>query len=204
MNKDNFEKEWNEIKKISLINGYSINTIENLLYNKVKKVARDNVTSLQSSKSQASNFISVPFYPPLTNKISKILKKYDIQLSYSNFGKTQDVLGSMKDKVDDLKKSGIYMIECADKDCDKLYIGQTKRTLEIREKEHKNLDSRSAVAQHQLLEFHPMKNIKLLKSVDRADRLDGWESYYLYKYRDRELLNENKFGNLMSSLYDFG
>ncbi|KAJ8958672.1 hypothetical protein NQ318_016397 [Aromia moschata] len=43
-------------------------------------------------------------------------------------------LGNPKDKLDNNEKSGIYEISC--KDCDQKYIGQTKRSILTRFKEH--------------------------------------------------------------------
>ena len=55
-----------------------------------------------------------------------------------------------KDKEPALKKSGIYKINC--KQCDKVYIGQTKRNLETRTKHFRNLrlnhTDKSAIASH--------------------------------------------------------
>lgn len=204
MDKEDFEKEWKMILKTARINGYKEKLLEDMLYNKTLKIARENISSLNNQVSEEKNYISVPFYPPITNKLKGILRKKGIQLSFSNRGKLQEQLGSTKDKVDNKKKSGIYLIECANVDCQMVYIGQTKRTLQQREIEHKNLNSKSAVANHKLEEFHAMKDIKLLREVNRSDHLDAWESFYLHKYRHRQLMNENRFGNLMSSLYGFG
>ena len=41
---------------------------------------------------------------------------------------------NLKDNISPEKKSGIYQITC--KDCEKIYIGKTKRDLETRVKEH--------------------------------------------------------------------
>ena len=48
--------------------------------------------------------------------------------------KLKSLLGSTKDPVNSLGKSRIYEIKC--QQCDMTYIGQTKRTLETRFKEH--------------------------------------------------------------------
>ena len=49
--------------------------------------------------------------------------------SFKNF-----LNSNLKDYIPPQKKSGIYQIDC--KDCEKLYMGKTKRELGTRVKEH--------------------------------------------------------------------
>ena len=203
MMKEDFEEEWKNILKIAEFNGFSEKVCESILYNKTKKLRLSLITSLSQESNVGKNFISVPFYPPITNRLTNILKKRDITLSFSNPNKLGNLIGSSKDKIrDHKKKSGIYLLECENCNCS--YIGQTRRTLEVRENEHKNLNGGSVVAKHLRDEQHKLKDIQLLREERNFVKLDVWESYYLFKYRHRNLLNEKKFGNNPSSLYGFG
>lgn len=79
------------------------------------------------------------------------------------------MLPSLKDKVPSTQKSGIYKIDC--QDCSRIYIGQTKRSIETRFKEHLahlkyGRTEKSAVAEHAVDNDHRVGSAKLLKSVN--------------------------------------
>ena len=99
--------------------------------------------------------------------------------------------------------SGIYEINC--QDCNAKYIGQTKRQLREREAEHNNLKNKeSAISRHITETGHKTREINLVKKVDDWRKLDAYESFYLNKNRNCNLLNDQPEGNLNSYLYDFG
>ena len=67
-----------------------------------------------------------------------------------------------KDKIPVENKSGVYQINC--KECDKIYIGKTKRNLKTRTNEHfRNIKYRqiekSAVAAHYCLTGHELNPV---------------------------------------------
>ena len=80
------------------------------------------------------------------------------------------------------KKSGIYKVNC--KYCSKCYIGQTRRNIEIRMKEHcRNIKyfhiDKSAVAAHSWEYGHQIDdNIKLIEHIFPKD-LNVWEKIHI-------------------------
>ena len=93
-----------------------------------------------------------------------------------------------KDKIPPTQKSGIYKISC--KECNKAYIGKTKRNLNIRQKEHfrnirfKQVD-KSAVAHHVWIENHDMeREAKLLKEGHKPAELTIWEKLFIHKFKN--------------------
>ena len=191
--------------KTAELNGYSSEMCGKILYKKVKKLEIQNSTSLTplENDKKLKGFISVPFYPPFTNKLQKILKKENIGIAFSNFGKISDIVGNSKDKIEDSKRqSGIYHIQCTD--CPSSYVGQTKRSLREREKEHLDFNKGSVVAAHIRETPHSMEDIELLKRIDQPWKLNAWESFYINKFKEQNLLNEQPLGNHRSCLYDFG
>jgi GIY-YIG catalytic domain. len=82
--------------------------------------------------------------------------------------------------------SGIYKINC--KQREKVYIGQTKKNLEMRTKEHfRNLrlnhTDKSAITSHFLNTGHEINNsVNLLKSVNRKNELISWEKICIHKH----------------------
>ena len=96
-----------------------------------------------------------------------------------------------------MQKSGIYQISCDD--CNEIYIGQTKRTIKTRFKEHishikYNRPTKSAVASHTLKNGHlniSIENLSLLKASNDQYQLDAWESLYINKHKQR-IMNINE------------
>jgi hypothetical protein len=100
----------------------------------------------------------------------------------------QSLLGNPKDKVNRNEKSGIYEINC--KDCNKKYIGQTKRPIITRFKEH--MAHRKFVifeSDHRIDET----NLKLggggggVRSVNNCEFLNIFESIEIFKNKDKVL-----------------
>lgn len=128
-----------------------------------------------------------------------------MQLVYRNEHKLANLLGSAKDKTPKLKKSGIYSVKCGD--CGREYHGQTKRSVEVRGREHlrcikNNMPSKSAVAHHALTNEHlniGICNVTLEKQVNDERKLDAYEYYYIKK--DENCINLDE-GNIQSSLID--
>jgi hypothetical protein len=159
----------------------------------------------ESEKSEVP--LSIPFCPPLTHRLSNELKKFGYRIVYNNNGeKLSNLLGSTKDKIPDDEKSGIYEINC--QDCDATYIGKSKRKIKIRGKEHqddcrKPPSEEKPVAKHSIEFDHNLGEIKLLKEVRKVSQLDSYESLFLERFRNKNLLNIQKLGNNPSVLYKF-
>lgn len=121
---------------------------------------------------------------------------------FRNNYKLANLLGSAKDKIETLQKSGIYSIQCAD--CDQIYVGQTKRNIGTRFKEHtacirNNQPNKSAVAYHALENIHfniGVNNLQLLKQVNDDKKLDAYECYYIQNNK-----NNTMNGNIDSCLF---
>ncbi|KAF9818689.1 hypothetical protein SFRURICE_011735 [Spodoptera frugiperda] len=92
----------------------------------------------------------LPYVKGVTDTIGHLLRRrYSIRTIFRPPGQLRNLLRSPKDK-DPLAVPGVYMIPC---DCGSSYIGETRRNITIRLKEHirsvKNRDTHtSAVAEH--------------------------------------------------------
>ncbi|KAJ9588230.1 hypothetical protein L9F63_018394 [Diploptera punctata] len=92
------------------------------------------------------------------------------------------------EKIEDCNKSGIYQI-----DCEKMYIGKTKRNLNTRLKEHlRNVTNgeieKSAIAAHAWLEKHRIETkAKLLKQLEKCMELAIWEKIYICKNKNKTM-----------------
>jgi hypothetical protein len=68
----------------------------------------------------------------VSNKISRLLTKYNIKMVHISKKKNRQLLRTVKDDLG-LKIPGVYHIPC---ECGKVHIGQTGRSTEARCKEH--------------------------------------------------------------------
>ncbi|KAJ8956538.1 hypothetical protein NQ318_019261, partial [Aromia moschata] len=128
--------------------------------------------------------------------IDKLIRKHTFKRTLYNSttflwfiilkNKLQTLLGNPKDKINNNEKSGIYEISC--KDCDQKYIGQTKRSILTRFKEHMahlkyGRTQKSCVAQHAFDNNHriDINNLKLIRNVTNSRQLDAFESLEIIK-----------------------
>lgn len=186
-----FVKEYNYILDVANLNGYSKALIDHLINKHTRKRAQNLDTTLyqQNNGTLSENIREVFCYvPDVMSKIKNRLKEHKITPVYSNIHKIRNRFASTKDKISDNLKSGVYAVVC--NVCKRRYIGQTKRSLAMRYKEHcacakkKNLRE-SAFAKHVVENQHGTEesehSIELIKCVNRESKLDAYESYYIAK-----------------------
>lgn len=200
----NFKSEYEYIKNVASVNGYSEKMIDELIFYHSHKARNSNLTTLYSQQEKVKNQrVSMSFVPEITNKLKKKFNEHGFDIVYKNNNKLCNYLGSTKDKTNDLDKSGIYAVKC--NDCGKEYFGQTKRSIKKRFNDHLacirlNQPSRSAVAAHVIKETHNVSvdNVRVLKQVRNEMQLDAYESFYIQK--GNNLLNQDN-GNIESCLF---
>lgn len=172
-----------------------------------------NLTLFQQEKKQQQTTRSrVPFKftHTITNQLKPIFNKQKMQMVFANNEKLKNVLGNTKDKCDEHQQSGIYKILCDF--CSKIYIGQTRRNILTRYKEHcshikYNRPTKSAVAEHALTNLHVnitntnLKNLKLVRQARSIKQLDILESIEIHKYKSK--IMNNVYGPVSSSLFNF-
>lgn len=192
MNKIDFEKEKQLIINIANFNGFDKEMILKLIKKQEWRKNIRNISTLEQNNSKNNNKrAAIIFIPHISNKISKIFKKYDIDIVSSKHNNLMSLLGNTKDKVNETEKSGIYQIQC--ENCEKCYIGQTRRNIGIRFKEHirniKNQETnKSPIAEHVLEENHNIQTIQLLKQVNNYQELNIREAIEMSKNKNN-LLN---------------
>jgi GIY-YIG catalytic domain len=207
MDKKEFENEHRYIIETGRINGYCRQKLDKIFEKHKRKKEIQNLTNLQPIDEKEFKYISMPFCPPLTQKLDNQLKKHGYKIAYRNEGKLSDLLGSTKDKIlEEGEKSGIYQIKCSK--CDVSYIGQTKRKMKTRIKEHHEDCSKPPLEEkpmpkHAIENNHPFGEIKLLKEVRKPFELNAYESLLLHKHKNENLVNIQKEGNCPSVLYKY-
>lgn len=209
-------KELDYIFETARLNGYRNSTIQAVVDKRARDKYRKSMTTLTAEKEDLKR-VAVNFDTKITQPLAKKFRKYGVDLVFSSrSSQLKSRLGSTKDKINKLNRAGVYKISCPH--CNKIYIGQTKRTLEIRFKEHiaevkkadkeleKGLayDFKSKVAEHVFQDGHQMTsdNIDIVRSVSSSWKLDVAESLEIYKQKPSLLLNRDQ-GNGQSRLFKF-
>lgn len=197
MNEANFNNELMHIKNIAQKNGYNHHFVEKILQQHKQKINQRNITALiPIEEEKILKRISVPFYPKITNPLSQTLQKHEIQLVQSSSLTLKNILCNYKDKIPEFEKAGIYEEAC--QNCDTIYIGQTKRKLIDRHKEHKRHTlnkqiNSSAVAQHMIENNHKIDDNKFnkIRTINKNYLLDSYESFYITT-SDKKLMNREE------------
>lgn len=194
MEEGEFSEEKTRIFKAAEVNGYRKEFASKILRKHKRKKTLQNITTLQPEGDEVKR-ISLPFYPKLTNPIKNTLKRQGLHIVHKSDNTLRDLLCNLKDKVPPDEQSGIYQIPC--QDCPAVYIGQTRRKVKVRLKEHKNaVDNKkpneSAVAAHTMDLDHQIdwNSAKLIKPVRKPLHLNAWESMHINNSQ-QPLMNED-------------
>lgn len=156
---NSFMNELKKIKEIVKVNGYAMSTVENLVQKNSRKLRKMSLSTFfqYDKKNKILRTANFEFMPPTTNSIRTIymrLKLFDVIFTTSR--KLKQLLSTRDDKRPKLEKSGIYEVTCG---CGDVYLGQSKRQVLIRFKEHvsaikNNHPEKSAIALHAIRELH--------------------------------------------------
>ena len=209
------EKELSHIFEVARLNGYTERSVKAIINKRSRVNHRRTFTTLLPIKDNLKRRSSI-FVPELSSKLNSKLRKFGIDLVFSSTkNQLKSLLGSTKDPVNSLGKSGIYEIKC--QQCEMTYIGQTKRTLETRFKEHvaeitkatkevgKGLTHafKSTVAEHSYTKSHTFStdDIRIIRHIHTPGKLDVAESLEIIKRNPNTLLNRDS-GNGFTPLFD--
>ena len=125
------EEERGTIMKALEDCGYPRWTVKNVKDDMKKKVQKKG-TSKQENDVKSKGMVVLPYVSGLSEKLARIFKKRGIVTAMKPQSTLKSFLVHPKDKTD--PKEGVYTIDC--KGCDKKYVGETKRKLKVRVKEH--------------------------------------------------------------------
>ncbi|XP_011858947.1 PREDICTED: uncharacterized protein LOC105556465 [Vollenhovia emeryi] len=149
------------------------------------------------------SFFSVPYVKSFSERFSNIVSKFEFRIAYSCHHPLGRFIKTGKDKLDKLAHSDVvYKIPC--KDCDATYVGQTKKQLGTRVKEHyndikRNLASPSVISCHRMDASHEFdwENVAILDEEPSYQKRLISEMIHiktqansLNKQSDTELLSE--------------
>lgn len=209
----NYIKEYDYIQKSAVVNGYERTDIDRIIKKHSDKIWKNNRSTLFSQREkEKTNRICLTYAPSITNRLKSTFRRQKMEIVYRTQNKLGSCLGSTKDKIGSMEKSGIYEVTCGD--CGAVYYGQTRRQISIRYKEHlasirKNKPNESSIAEHSLKNLHfdfKDSNIKVKKAIMNSMQLDAYESLFIHchpkLHSNTELMNSD-CGNISSYLFNY-
>ena len=117
-------------------------------YNSISHKNKQNFTN------QPTKYFSIPYVNGLSEKIEKIFKHHDINITHKSQNHIKQFFTKLKSETPKMKKTHvIYKIPC--NNCNRTYIGQTSQYLQERIKGHKYTKSAStALNKHKIETDH--------------------------------------------------
>ncbi|KYN17404.1 hypothetical protein ALC57_10305 [Trachymyrmex cornetzi] len=168
------------------MNNYPLDFIFNIINYRLKSLVHKKIFK-QKNNTETDNedekkiWFTIPYLNKISDRFRGVVKNLNVSLAFFSLNKLSCFIRAQKDCLTTfLKKNVIYKIKCSD--CDASYVGQTKRTLMTRIKEHKNdirkrNGSLSVVSEHRLNHEFDWEVVEIMDS-------ERW----LYRRRVAEML----------------
>ena len=141
--------------------------------------------------------VCIPYVSGVGEDLRRVCRRYDIRTVFTTISTLRRELTRVKDQDPMLSRAGVvYRIPCS---CGKEYIGETKRALRTRLKEHQAATRRgetekSAIAEHAWAEQHcpAWDEVTILEQAEREDILRIKEAFCIALTDQKKSLNRDK------------
>lgn len=158
------------------------------------------------NRTEHDRFIQLPFVKELSENFSRLLRDTGLQIVYCIPKKLNTLIRRAKDKLPTEEKTGVvYKINCAN--CSSSYIGQTKRQLGTRIKEHFNnikvhKSNYSVISNHKLDNGHDFAwdTPLILHQEKYVRKREIAEMFYIKKFENT--INLQKDTDNLNNVYD--
>ena len=92
------------------------------------------MTLNNNNNNDIKQYVSIKYCGDTLDRIRRILKKNNLQVSYKSTNFLQKKLKNMEHEIDSMSLSGIYKLECQ---CGAQYMGKTTKKFKQRLHEHR-------------------------------------------------------------------
>ena len=146
------QEEINHIRKAFRNNGYPDKFITRALQNPTQPTETP-----EEENSERPKILSLPYCHGLSERIQRVCGRIGVKAVFKSHHTLREKLTRVKTpRPDLLKRSVVYEVPCLD--CEKVYVGETKRNLKQRLMEHKGAvrreDRKNGIATHAWDEDH--------------------------------------------------
>ena len=121
-----------------LNNGYPLAFIFSCINKKLKRfIFHKKIIDKTDNSNNNDKFFTIPYVKNISERLANIVKSSDCKTSYSCIRTLNTFINTGKDKLTLMSHNDVvYRISC--KECEATYVGQTKRQLKTRIKEHRS------------------------------------------------------------------
>ncbi|XP_062710961.1 uncharacterized protein LOC134288993 [Aedes albopictus] len=199
------EEALNQATRILAKNNYPTWFVHRVRKQRVHK--HYNSLDAETGPDQHAKYVSAPYVPCLSEKLRKILRRNDVVLASRPQNKIKHkIFSKMKDPIPPGKQRNVvYSIPCGAND-GKVYVGQTKRMLEVRMAEHKNdckkRNPKSGLAVHNMEEGHSFdfEKTAVLERIEDPETRIIAEVFHIKKMGEKQTVNlQRECGNFNST-----
>ncbi|XP_036348059.1 uncharacterized protein LOC118757458 [Rhagoletis pomonella] len=202
-----------KINKILINNNYPINLIRELINQEVMKTSiHPNKTPNTDTTKTTKKFYSVTYIPNLTGNFGhSITKSQNTALAYKSNYTLSSIYTKTKCSVDIQQQNNVvYEIKCKGNDieeCEKVYIGTTKRPLGVRLGEHeadiRKQKSSTALSQHIITSGHTadFANTKIIGKERRESTRYTLESLRIIAKKEKDNEQKRRYGQHCGRLH---
>ena len=181
------QKEWETILTIAKNNGYPINMIHGLktkLINREKKQKQTQTLQQQETITPRNKWITFTYFSPLVRKVTNLFKQTSLKIVFRATNTIQQLVAKQTHN----DPSSIYERKC--KTCNKVYLGQSGRTIGVRFKEH--IIYNNSISAYILDNKHGYgtkeDTLELLKACQKGTYMDCWEALYMQVFHQKKIL----------------
>jgi len=197
------------VESILRNNGYPKNIIKKQIIKRCKTIENkgltNNVNKLINSKDNTNYTMIIPYVSNVSDDLKRIVRNF-VDVGFSIPKKLDNIIKRGKDRLDNQQETEVvYKINC--NNCDKVYIGQTKRHLGTRIKEHRNniknkSGNFSVVTDHRLSLSHDFDwdNPNILHKEKNRKKREIAEMFFIKKFDNT--INLQKDTENLSPIYD--
>lgn len=195
-------KETEKILEIGEVNGFTRSAVLPIIKKHMEKKRLGEVSTFFRDRDDTKPKRAAVRYYPDTRFLRPVYDKVNMELMYRNEGTLSNLLGSTKDEICELHKSGIYRIQCGH--CGRCYFGMTVHKLFVRFNEHiksTNWKQKTAVGNHIFSTAHGIDigQLKLIRPVKQLWKVEYYEAIHIHRHKHENLLNMND-GDIQSPL----
>jgi len=205
------QKNLTEYINVLFNNGYPLPFIFNTIRSRIALHSKKEFLSVFNNSSDnfadhtpKKEFFTIPYLSTISKSFIPIIKKYGFDLAFSIPSTLNSFIKCEKDNLDLMSHQGVvYKLSC--QDCDASYIGQTKRQLGTRIKEHasdnKKNGSPSVISEHRLKLRHEFAwdNVKIIDNERSYPK--GLISEMVHIKKQQYVLNKHSDTDLLPTSY---
>ena len=129
------EKELQYINRTMQLNDYPKQLVKKTIKNSMRHRAGNKADKV-NSEIENNIKLYLPYEKGITEKISRIAAKYNVSVIHINNTSLKNKVNYKRGQANKTEEQGV-VCEVYCKDCEKVYIGETGRQLDIRLNEHK-------------------------------------------------------------------